>query len=170
MPPTHPEIALIPYLRGELDAGERADVARHLAQCPQCRESADSFAALLAQLPSRIDELPAPEWTAYRAELRRKLAAREEAHPWRRAGTLWASLVVGSALAAVLLLSFLVPWSAREAPPMEQFAMEQQIGSVNVDMLRDYPVLEHLDLLENYDVIEHLHELTPPAGHNESRS
>ncbi len=167
---THPELELIPYLRGELPAHEREHVGRHLGQCPQCRESADSFAALLARLPSQLDELPTPEWTAYRAELRRVLAAREETRRrWWRGAALWASLATG-AVAAALALSLVILRGGRSAPSMERFAMEQQIGTADVGLLQNYAVVERLDLLENYDVIEHLDELTPAAGNNESSS
>ena len=45
---THPQSALLPYLRDELDADERTRVADHLQGCAECRESAESLAALSA--------------------------------------------------------------------------------------------------------------------------
>ena len=164
----HPEEALVPFLRGELDAAERDRVGRHLAQCTQCRESADSFAAMLARLPSQLDQLPTPEWTAYRAELRRKLAAREEPRRWH-AGPIWASLAAGAAAAAVAVWLVILPHH-RSAPMMEQFAMEQPIDAADVGLLRNYAVVERLDLLENYDLIEHLDEVTAPTQDNGSPS
>ncbi len=158
----HPETALAPYVRGELDGAERQRVAEHLAGCGQCRESAESFRALLAELSARIDELPAPEWTAYRAQLRRKLAARQEPRArWWRPAYGWAGLGVAAA-AAALALWFAVPgFRPFSAPEDEQLALEQQMDVADVGLLRNYGVVNRLDLLENYDVIEHLDELQP---------
>ncbi|HEV3111914.1 MAG TPA: zf-HC2 domain-containing protein [Candidatus Binataceae bacterium] len=169
MAATHPETALVPYLRGELSGAERELVAGHLEQCGQCLEAAESFRSLLADLATQVEELPTPEWNAYRAELRRKLAARNQprlqwwrpAFEWWRPGFGWAGLAAATA-AAVLALWFAVPGFRRSAPPDDQIAMEeQQIDVTDVGLLRNYGVVTRLDLLENYDVIEHLDELRP---------
>jgi anti-sigma factor RsiW len=160
----HPETALVPYLRGELTGGERERVARHLEQCARCRESAESFGSLLAELSSRVDELPAPEWTAYRAQLRRKLAARLERPRWWRP-VQWAALGAGAALAALMVWVIAVGRPQATAP-IDQFAAEPDVEIADVGLLRNYGVIQHLDLLENYDVIEHLDQLGPGAHPN----
>ncbi len=165
MAATHPETALVPFIRGELTGGERDRVADHLERCGECRASAESFRATLAELAARIDELPAPEWTAYRAELRRKLAARNQPRErwwqWRPAFG-WAGMAAAAAIAA-LALWFAVPGFHGSAPSEDQLAMEQPVDVADVGLLRNYPVVQRLDLLENYDVIEHLDELAPAA-------
>jgi len=165
MPATHPETALVPHLRGELAGAERERVAAHLQGCAQCRESAESFRSLLAELAARIDELPTPEWSAYRAQLRRKLAERSEPRErWWRPGLLWGGFAVAAATAA-LAIWLTVPGLRHSAPSAEQLAFEQQqMDIADVGLLRNYGVVQRLDLLENYDVIEHLDELRPPAG------
>jgi anti-sigma factor RsiW len=170
MAATHPETALVPYLRGELTGAERELVAGHLERCGQCSEAAQSFRSLLADLAVQVEELPTPEWTAYRSELRRKLAARNQpraqwwrpAFEWWRPGFGWAGLAAAAA-AAVLALWFTVPGFHQSAPPEDQLALEQQMAVTDVGLLRNYGVVKRLDLLENYDVIEHLDELRPAA-------
>jgi anti-sigma factor RsiW len=175
---THPETALVPYIRGELSGREHDSVASHLEQCGECRASAESFRALLGELSARIEELPTPDWTIYRAQLRRKLAERMEPRPrWWHAGWAWASLATASAAAvAILALWFAIPGTHRNlAPPADQLAMEQQMDvaytDADVGLLRNYGVVERLDLLENYDVIAHLDQLAPaPQPDNAVRS
>jgi anti-sigma factor RsiW len=167
MPVVHPETALAPYLRGELTGPERERVAAHLESCGQCRESADSFRALLAELASRLDELPAPP-SGYRAELRRKLDARLERRSWRSPASWWSPAYgwagLATATAAALALWLTLP-GLRPSPPApgddDQIALEQQMAVTDVGLLRNYGVVQSLDMLENYDVIEHLDELRP---------
>ena len=71
----HPETELIPYLREELSADERARVRAHLEGCAQCRESALASSTILSNLARAVDEVREPNWTDYRAELKRKLRA-----------------------------------------------------------------------------------------------
>jgi anti-sigma factor RsiW len=159
---THPETALVPYIRGELAGAEQARVAEHLAGCAQCRESAESFRSLLGELAARLEELPTPDWTIYRAQLRRKLAARSEPRvPWWRQGFAWGGFAVGAAAAAALVLWLSFPGVRPTAPLEDQLAFEQQGDVVDVGLLRNYGVVQKLDLLENYDVIAHLDELRP---------
>jgi len=170
MAATHPETALVPFIRGELAGTERDNIAQHLERCEQCRESAESFRSLLADLATRLDELPTPEWGVYRAQLRRKLAARNQPRErmWRPAFG-WAGLVAAAA-AAALALWFVVPGFHPSAPSEDQLAFEQP-DVVDVGLLRNYAVVQRLDLLENYDVIDHLDELRPaPKPNDEMRS
>ncbi len=160
---SHPETALVPYIRGELSGAERELVAAHLAGCEQCRESAQSFGALLSELSSRIDELPVPHWGAYRSELRRKLEAHKQRRlKWWRPVYGWGAGLTAAA-AAALALWLAVPGlnNPSNEPPGDQLALEQQMGVTDVGFLRNYDVVQQLDLLENYDLIEHLDELRP---------
>jgi anti-sigma factor RsiW len=170
MPASHPETDLVPLLRGELNAAERDRVQHHLDRCEQCRESMGALATTLHQVSARLEELPTPQWSAYRRELRLKLAHRTEARsPWWRPSVGWASLATaGVGIAALLLALSMRPSSPGTTPEVDQLAMEQPAEAVDVDLLRNYPVVERLDLLENYDVIEHLDEL-PPAEHDHDK-
>jgi anti-sigma factor RsiW len=174
MAPTHPETELTPFARGELSAVERARVEHHLDDCAQCRDELSTLAATMQQVSSRLEELPAPEWSAYRRELRLRLASRKEARArWRRPALLWPSLATAGVGIAALILAL----TMRPAPPhpgapgsVDILAMEQPAEPVDVGLLRDYPVVENLDLLEDYDVIEHLDEMPQSDHHDDKRS
>ena len=170
---THPETELVPFLRGELSARERDRVQHHLDGCVQCRESMDGLGVTMRQVASRLEELPVPEWSVYRRELRLKLARRTEAPSlWRRPGIIWGSLATaGVGLAALLLSLTMRPSTTEMAPPaVDQLAMEQAPEGIDQALLRDYPVVEHLELLEDYDVIEHLDQLPGADQPHDTRS
>ncbi|MFZ1890346.1 MAG: zf-HC2 domain-containing protein [Candidatus Binataceae bacterium] len=172
----HPETEIAPYLRGELSAAERERVAAHLAGCARCRDDAEAFAAALKMLATDVAQIAEPDWSAYRAELHRKIAARRDrpqtsSARWWSPRVAWASMATaGAAVAAIVLVLTLSPRTQVGAPPVEQLAMADAMGTADIGLLRDYPVVEHLDLLENYDVIEHLDEFTPTDTTNEKRS
>jgi anti-sigma factor RsiW len=171
MATTHPETALVPYLRGELRGDELASVRGHLEDCAQCRESIDSLASTIQHVASHLSELPTPEWIAYRSELRRKIAVRNESrHRWWRPGIAWAGLATAGAAIATLILFISRPDFRGATPQMDQLAMEQQMSAADVGLLRNYGVVEKLDLLENYDVIEHLDELPSSDNNHDTRS
>jgi len=172
MPAIHPENDLVPFLRGELNAEEHGRMQQHLDGCAQCRQATDALSATMLRVSARLEELPTPEWTAYRRELRLKLAQRTEARSqWWRPALAWASLGTAAVgLAGLILELSMLPPSHRTTPEVDQLAMEQSAEPIDVDLLRNYAVIEKLDLLEDYDVIEHLDEL-PAAEHNhDSRS
>jgi len=165
----HPQPALVPYVRGQLGADESEAVRLHLEGCAACRAEAASLLATWEEVSVRIEELPQPEWIAYRSELRRKLDARHFSRRRRWVFGLASLTAAGAAAVAALLLAVRSPTHA--LPPVEELALEQQLGSNDLGLLRDYPVVERLDLLENYDVIEHLNELSPaPSEQHGSRS
>ena len=72
----HPDTDLVPYLRGELPPAERERVARHLEECPDCKQDTELLRDLLGNLAHAIGEPPTVNWARYRAELREKLEAR----------------------------------------------------------------------------------------------
>ena len=172
----HPDTEIVPYLRGELSADERARVGAHLEGCAQCRESADASAAMLSNLARVVDDVGEPDWAEYRGELKRKLRARQAESAsvrgrwrWLRedlrlpAAFGWPSAALGAAAVAVLAIAIVMHRGAGSstAPGVDQLELQQELSSADVGLLANYHVVEHLDLLENYDVIEHLDELGP---------
>jgi anti-sigma factor RsiW len=176
----HPETELVPYLRGGLDADQRALVARHLDQCAECRESAESASAILSQLSAAVEAVPAPDWVAYRADLRRKLliaspepaGARGRLLPalFRLPAFGWPSIALGATAAAMLAIVLLMHRGNVQTPGVDQLELQTDISGADVGLLANYPVVEHLDMLENYDVIEHLDELAPGDRQNHEAS
>jgi anti-sigma factor RsiW len=167
----HPEIEIVPYLRGELSTDERARVGAHLEGCAQCRATADASSAMLSSLASVVDGVRDPDWVTYRAELRRKLRASQESRGrvsarWPVFG--WPSMAMGAAAVAVLAIAIVMHRGAGSmpAPGVDQLELQQELSSTDVGLLANYHVVEHLDLLENYDVIEHLDELGPGDRQN----
>ncbi len=170
----HPEIELIPYLRGELSADERTRVAAHLEGCADCRESAAAASAILSRLAKAVDDVREPDWANYRGELGRKLRAAQASRGPAR-GRWWAdlqlpvfgwpSMAMATAAVAVLALAIVMHRGAGgvQLPGVDQLELQQELSSADADvgLLANYRVVEHLDLLENYDVIEHLDELGP---------
>jgi anti-sigma factor RsiW len=175
MATNHPETELIPYLRGELNADDRARVGTHLEGCAQCRATADASSAILSNLARVVDEVREPDWATYRGELKRKLRAAHAGNAgvrgrwrWSRADLRlpvvgWPSIAISTAAVAVLAIALVMHRgsSSMQPPGVDQLELQQELSSANVDLLANYHVVEHLDLLENYDVIEHLDELGP---------
>jgi anti-sigma factor RsiW len=176
----HPETELIPYLRGELSADERARVGAHLEGCAQCRESAEASSAILANLAQVVEGVRDPDWATYRAGLKRKLRARQASSAsmrgrwrWRREDLRlpafgWPSMAIGGAAVAVLAIAIVMHRGSGSlpAPGVDQLELQQELSSTDVGLLANYQVVENLDLLENYDVIEHLDELGPGNPQN----
>jgi anti-sigma factor RsiW len=163
----HPLTALIPYLRDELAADERAFVAFHLEECAECRALRDSLAEVSADLARWIEQMPAPDPLVYRAQLARKLAARTAQRRSWRLRFAWGSLAAAGACAIGLIFMFRIH-SGQAIPSVEQLATETEISDAGIGLLRNYPIVSHLDLLEDYDVIEHLNEL--PELDNQRRA
>jgi anti-sigma factor RsiW len=164
----HPEADLLPYLRGELSADERHRLERHLAGCALCRESIDSSAAILRAIADDMASRSEPDWSVYRAQLRRKLEAlNQPRRKWWHSEITWPAVTAGFATAALVLALTLLHFSKGPVmPPVDQFAMQDAMTGPEVGLLRNYQVVQHLDLLENYDVIERLDELTPAVNPN----
>jgi len=176
----HPETEIVPYLRGELSADDKARVGAHLEECAECRAAAQASSAILSSLARAADAVRDPDWTEYRAGLTRKLRASQSASDslgerWRRRRADlrlpvfgWPSMAMGAAAVAVLALAIVIhrgPAGA-PAPGVDQLELQQELGDADVGLLANYHVVEHLDLLENYDVIEHLDELGPGDRQN----
>jgi anti-sigma factor RsiW len=167
----HPETALIPYARGELTSEERARVEQHLAGCAECRSFAESSLGVLRKVGQFVDETPEPDWTAYRYELRRKLAVRQEKRvPWWRSGFALTAFASAGAAVAALLIVISVHRPPQLQPPLDQMAMATEMKDADLGLLKNYNVVEHLDLLENYDVIERLDQMPPASQQGNEKS
>ncbi len=171
----HPETEIVPYLRGELTADERARVGAHLEGCALCRATADASSAILSNLAGVVDDVRDPDWAVYRGELRRKLRDAQESRGrvsarWPIFG--WPSMAMGAVAVAVLAFAIVMHRGAAgvPAPEVDQLELQQELSSTDVGLLANYHVVEHLDLLENYDVIEHLDELGPGNRPNNATS
>ena len=151
---THPDADLVPYLREQLAPADRERVARHLDECPDCRQDTEQLRDLLGHVARSIGQPPEPNWARYRAELREKLEtrrARGRASWWWRP----VPLALSASVAGVVLL--LAVWTGHQmltgADPFTQD--EASIGR-QLSFLEEYQVVERLDLLEDLDVISNL--------------
>ncbi|MBI1734093.1 MAG: zf-HC2 domain-containing protein [Candidatus Rokubacteria bacterium] len=154
----HDETAIVPYLRGELADAERRAMAAHLAACADCRKVADDFRVVLGLLVEGAPRPPEVHWGRYRAELRERLgrgAARGTTRPrW------WPlPLALSGALAAVLV--FLAVQAPRDARVADLGVVEETVIGGQLDLLREYSMVERLELLEDLEVIRDLDGLEP---------
>ena len=147
----HPERAIIPYLRGDLEDAERNRVAGHLAACPECRAASESFRELLGDLAASRPPPPV-DWARYRAELRTRLEARTQPRRW----SWWqpVPLVASAALAGVLI--FLAVGDLHHPKPVDLSALEEALLGHRLEIAQQHALLERLDLLEDLDVIRNL--------------
>jgi anti-sigma factor RsiW len=151
----HPDTDLVPYLRGELPPAERERVARHLEECPDCKQDTELLRDLLGNLAHAIGEPPEISWPRYRAELRVKLEARRGLSPWWRRPM---PLALSASLAGVLLL--VAVWGGHELTKSrdtlgpEEVAIGSELG-----LLQEIRTVERLDLLEDFEVINNLDRL-----------
>jgi len=145
----HPDTDLVPYLRGELPPAERERIARHLEECPDCRQDTEHLRDLLGDLARSIGQPPAVNWTRYRAELREKLEARRGRRVW------WwrpVPLALSASLAGALLV--VAVWSGRQIS--DPFTPDEALLGGQLGLLQQYQMVERLDLLEDLDVIHNL--------------
>jgi anti-sigma factor RsiW len=156
----HPDVDLVPYLRGELTPGERERIARHLEECPDCRQDTEQLRDLLGDVARSIDEPPPINWTRYRAELREKLEARR-ARPW------WWRRPVPLALSASLagLLLIVGVWGGRQMlTGPDPLTVDEAVLGEQLPLLQQYQLVESLDLLEDLEVIRNLDGLAADQG------
>jgi anti-sigma factor RsiW len=151
----HPDTDLVPYLRGELPPAERERVARHLEECPDCKQDTELLRDLLGNLSHAIGQPPAVSWARYRAELREKLEARRaQVRWWRRP----VPLAVSASLAAALLL--VVVWGGRElSKGPDSLGPDEVVIGRELGLLQEFRTVERLDLLEDLEVISNLDRL-----------
>ena len=149
---SHPDSELVPYVRGELPPAERERVARHLEECPDCKEDTEVLRELIDNVARAIGEPPAVNWARYRAELREKLDA-------RRARTVWwrrpMPLTLSASLAGVLL--FFAVWGGYQVSKTgEPIGPDEVVMAQELPLLKELPTVERLDLLEDFDVLRNL--------------
>ena len=150
----HDRTAIVPFLRNELPEPERQAMAAHLAGCAECREAADQFRAVLGMLAAAAPPPPAVHWGRYHTELRARLGQGER----HRSSRWWpVSVALSAALAAILV--FLAVERPRDTRVAELGPVEETVIGAQLELLRDYPIVERLELLENLDVIRDLDEL-----------
>lgn len=156
----HPGPELIAYLKDELAPASRAEVARHLDGCGECRDALTAFQGLLDGLGRAATDAPAVHWSRYRAELRARLeaGADQRRRPWWRFPL---PVAVSAGVAAALVVLALVgppAWrDERLTRSLENFnGFEEVLFGTRLDLLRQYSVVERLDLLEDLDVIRQL--------------
>ena len=154
----HPETALVPYVKDELAAGERARVAAHLERCERCRMAlADVRAVLGALAPASVPT--EPHWGRYRAELRTRLAKRARSPRWWQRPM---PIAVSAGLAAALLLFTLRPTPV-ERPATNLTQIEETTLGARLDLLEHYDVVARLDMLDALDEIRQL-DVVPVNG------
>jgi len=157
----HVDELLIDHLRGDLDAGERARVEAHLADCAACRAARASYARLVGALARTEPPAPPIHWGAYRAELRERLERRGAG----RAARGWLGrpvpALVAAALVAALVVAGMPGLRAPGAP--DPLALDSTILASRLDMIARLDVVQDLDLLEDFNVISELDELPGPS-------
>lgn len=157
----HVDELLVDHLRGDLDAGERARVDAHLADCAACRSARASYARLVGALARTEPPAPPIHWGAYRAELRERL----ERHGAERGVRGWLGLpvpaLVAAALVAALVVAGMPGLRAPGAP--DPLALDSTILASRLDMIARLDVVQDLDLLEDFNVISELDELPGPT-------
>jgi len=149
----HPDSELVPYLRGELSPAERERVARHLEECPDCKQDTEVLRELLDNNVARaIGEAPAVNWARYRAELREKLDRRRVRVVWWRRPM---PLALSASLAGVLLL--VAVWGTHQVSKNgELIGPDEVVMGQELGLLQDLRTVERLDLLEDLEVLRNL--------------
>ena len=158
----HPVDRLLPPLRGELAAAERAAVDSHLAGCAECRDAMRDFAALAALISRAPEPAPPMHWGAFRSQLHAKLERRqrpvEVGRRWSM-GALPAALAAGFA-AVLLYLGVLGPGGT--PPGGDQATLEGQVLAGRLEVVTQLDLVQDLDLLEDFNDIDGL-DSPPPS-------
>lgn len=155
----HPSDRLLPYLRDELAAAERAAVDTHLAGCGECRDAVRDFAALAALLARAPEAAPALHWGAFRAQIHERLERRQRSGG---AGSRWSLTRLPAALAAGLaavLLYLGVLGPGGPTPVGDQAVLDGEVLVGSLEVVTHLDLVQHLDLLEDFDAIERLEPL-----------
>ena len=151
---SHPDDALVSYVRGELDTAERGRVATHLERCEACRAAVADYQIILQRLADTPLPVPEPHWSRFRADLHARLETRS-AGPRRR----WLRplpIAVAAAAAAAVALTL----TLGERPLNGDIkSLDEAAVAGRLDLLEKRSIVERLDLLEDLDVINDLDRL-----------
>jgi anti-sigma factor RsiW len=125
------EDLLSPYLDGELDAAQRADVERHLPGCPDCQRALKDLRVMHEALQAPALRHHASETLQQRIRLKlRDAEAREQRSMWPR----WAAVAATVVVAAALTWNFLPRGNGPAAPDVDDAmvdaAVDQQQDAV----------------------------------------
>src|SRR5262249_42922318 len=101
------------YIDGEFDAGDRAEMERHLAACERCHGEARRQSAWKAALRARAPRAAAPY--AVHVKIQRALDAESSQGPlWRRVGWRVAPALVAAGALALLVVRIQPPYALVE--------------------------------------------------------
>ncbi|HVQ74180.1 MAG TPA: zf-HC2 domain-containing protein [Candidatus Binatia bacterium] len=155
----HAEDRLALLLGGELPAGERDAVERHLAGCAPCRTARRELAELRESLAALAP--PPVDWSAYRADLGRRLA---RGGPGTARHWSWWQVPLPAALAAGLVAALLYAGSEPPLPRVsgvDPAALDAVALASRLDLISRFDLVERLDMLEDFDVIDRLDREAP---------
>ncbi|HEY7221182.1 MAG TPA: hypothetical protein VH985_22610 [Candidatus Binatia bacterium] len=144
---------LVLFHYGDLAGTERDALQLHLGGCTGCSDYLKELTALLP-LTVKTDEPPQSFWTDYSRELRQRIDAASEKHPWRqRLRALFEPrLVPIFAVAAVVALALTLTLGKgiwRNDPVQDDAAMLEVLPvAENLEFFKAMDVLDDLDLLE----------------------
>jgi predicted anti-sigma-YlaC factor YlaD len=148
---THPEVEIIPYLKGELSGVERERVAQHLDGCSECRETLEAAREVFALLARSAPEPPALRWGSYRAELLARLDQRRRWGLWQ-----WRPAAVAAVVAAVALVLVVQPFGRERGGSGDLGRYEETVMGQRLEIVEQSALLERLDLFEDLEVIGNL--------------
>jgi anti-sigma factor RsiW len=147
---------LVDWMAGRLDAPERGELERHLAQCPGCSRTAAEMRALWQLL----DELPAVEASAaFTARLRQRWEQERLRHDF----SLPAWLRPAAAVAATVFLAVWVGFRLPRQPAVATGPGPAGVASEDFVVVKDLAVLEDYDVLVNFEPLSVL-PAAPPAA------
>jgi anti-sigma factor RsiW len=131
-----------PYLDGELDAAQKADIERHLSECPQCAATHLRLSNLRNDLRTFAPRYDAPDHLRSRVLSSLRKAAVTPIKPEPRHSRQWPSSAW--AIAATVLLAVSVGWNVILLRSQKPAGVAQEIVSSHVrsligDHLLDVP-------------------------------
>jgi predicted anti-sigma-YlaC factor YlaD len=154
---THPETEIVPYLKDELSVAAHERVARHLEECPDCRETLEAAREVFALLARSAPEPPALHWGRYQAELR---ARRDRRHRWSL--WQWKPAAVAAAVAVAAIVLVVQPFGRDRGGSSDLGRFEEAVMGQQLEIVKQSALLERLDLFEDLEVIGNLDGLSGP--------
>ena len=134
---------------GELSQAQQEMLHRHMETCPQCRERFQALQKTDAMI--REMETPAPTADFDRTFWRKvaDLEDRRTKHPWLRFFlTGWRPVLATGVAAGLAAVIFISTGRDQGLTPEEMFIAQ------NVELLRNFDVIDQLDLLEQWDAVQ----------------